>query len=251
MKEVQLILIEMEYGKNKKMTYEQIIERLESLGDAEKVAFKAKKFGVVSNNALGIYHKDLKTLAKELPKDKELAIQLFESGIYEARLLCSKMFQTKDLTEELLEHWVTTFENWEICDSFCMGLFAKSQFAVAKAIEWSSRTREFEKRAAFTSIAAYCMADKKADNAVFEQFFPIIKREVTDDRIYVKKAVNWALRNIGKRNIDLNKKAIKTANEILKTEAKSAQWIAKNALKELQSETANILDYPRAIYRPK
>ena len=231
------------------MTYEQIIEKLKSLGDAEKVAFKAKKFGVVSNNALGIYHKDLKALAKELPKDNDLAIQLFESGIYEARLLCSKMFQPKDLTEELLEHWVTTFENWEICDSFCMGLFAKSKFAVSKVIEWSSRTREFEKRAAFTIIAAYCMADKKADNSVFEQFFPIIKREVTDDRIYVKKAVNWALRNIGKRNIDLNKKAIKTANEILEIEVKSAQWIAKNALKELQSEKINILDYPRKIYR--
>ena len=231
------------------MTYEQIIEKLKSLGDAEKVAFKAKKFGVVSNNALGIYHKDLKALAKELPKDNDLAIQLFESDIYEARLLCSKMFQPKDLTEELLEHWVTTFENWEICDSFCMGLFAKSKFAVSKVIEWSSRTREFEKRAAFTIIAAYCMADKKADNSVFEQFFPIIKREVTDDRIYVKKAVNWALRNIGKRNIDLNKKAIKTANEILEIEVKSAQWIAKNALKELQSEKINILDYPRKIYR--
>ena len=231
------------------MTYKQIIEKLKSSGDAEKVAFKAKKFGIVSNNALGIYHKDLKALAKELPKNNDLAIQLFESGIYEARLLCSKMFQPKDLTEELLEHWVTTFENWEICDSFCMGLFAKSKFAVSKVIEWSSRTREFEKRAAFTIIAAYCMADKKADNSVFEQFFPIIKREVTDDRIYVKKAVNWALRNIGKRNIDLNKKAIKTANEILEIEVKSAQWIAKNALKELQSEKINILDYPRKIYR--
>jgi 3-methyladenine DNA glycosylase AlkD len=130
-----------------------------------------------------------------------------------------------------------------------MGLFAKSKFAVSKVIEWSSRTREFEKRAAFTIIAAYCMADKKADNSVFEQFFPIIKREVTDDRIYVKKAVNWALRNIGKRNIDLNKKAIKTANEILEIEVKPAQWIAKNALKELQSEKINILDYPRKIYR--
>ena len=231
------------------MTYEQIIEKLKSLGDAEKVAFKAKKFGVVSNNALGIYHKDLKILAKELPKDNDLAIQLFESGIYEARLLCSKMFQPKDLAEELLEHWVTTFENWEICDSFCMGLFAKSKFAVPKAIEWSSRTREFEKRAAFAMIAAYCMADKKADNSIFEQFLPIIKREATDNRVYVKKAVNWALRNIGKRNIDLNKKAIVTANAILKIETKSAQWIAKNALKELQSEKINILDYPRAIYR--
>ncbi|MEE9432431.1 MAG: DNA alkylation repair protein [Melioribacteraceae bacterium] len=231
------------------MTYKQIISKLHKLENKDKIIFKEKKFGIISSNSLGIYHKDLKEIAKEVERDNELAIQLFDSGIYEARILCSKIFNPKDVTEELMEKWVVTFENWEICDSFCMGLFAKSKLAIPKAMEWSKRKNEFEKRAGFVIMAAYCMADKQADNKVFEQFFPIIKREVNDERLYVKKAVNWALRNIGKRNVDLNKKAITVANEILQEESKSAKWIAKDALRELESENVNILDYPRNIYR--
>lgn len=231
------------------MTYNEVIEHLYSIQNPEKVIFKEKKFGIVSNNSLGIYHKDLKLIAKDIGQNNELALQLFDSGIYEARLLCSKMFKPKDITEPLMEKWVKTFENWEICDSFCMGLFAKSEFALAKIIEWTEREPEFEKRAGFTIMAAYCMADKKSGNKLFEQFFPIIKREANDERLYVKKAVNWALRNIGKRNIDLNKKAIETAHEILKLKSKSAQWIAKDAIRKLEHENVSILDYPRNIYR--
>ncbi|RED45487.1 3-methyladenine DNA glycosylase AlkD [Winogradskyella eximia] len=231
------------------MTCKEIIEALYDLEDKDKVAFKAKKFGIISNNSLGIYHKDLKVMAKEIGVDNTLALQLFDSEIYEARLLCSKLFNPKDVTEELMEKWVKTFENWEICDSFCMGLFSKSNFALAKILEWSQREPEFEKRAAFATLASYCMADKTSDNNLFEQFFSIIKREAHDERLYVKKAVNWALRNIGKRNIDLNHKAIEVANKLLEFESKSAQWIAKNALAELQKEGIRMSDYPRAIYR--
>lgn len=231
------------------MTLNEVIEILYELKDEEKVIFKQKKFGIVSNNSLGIYHKDLKLIAKEIGKNNALALELFDSGIYEARLLCSKMFNPKDVTEELMEKWMKTFENWEICDSFCMGLFSKSEFAVSKIIEWSTREPEFEKRAAFATLSSYCMADKKSGNEVFEQFLPMIMREVNDNRIYVKKAVNWALRNIGKRNVDLNKKAIEVAHEILKQESKSAQWIAKDAIKQLEKENVSILDYPRHMYR--
>jgi 3-methyladenine DNA glycosylase AlkD len=144
-----------------------------------------------------------------------------------------------------MERWVSTFENWEICDSFSIGLFTKSTFADQKIGEWTKRKPEFEKRAGFTIIAAYCMADKQANNAVFEQ------RECDDDRLYVKKAVNWALRNIGKRNIDLNKKTILVAKAILKSKSITAQWIAKYALKEIQNENVRMSDYPRATYRKK
>ena len=235
---------------NKLTTFSEVMECLYELEDRDKVAFKAEKFGVISNNSLGIYHKDLKVIAKETGKNNELALELFDSGVYEARLLCSKIFNPKDVTEELMEKWVKTFENWEVCDSFCMGLFSKSEFAVSKIKEWSNRTPEFEKRAAFATLSSYCMADKKSENKLFEQFFDIIKREANDDRIYVKKAVNWSLRNIGKRNIDLNVKAIEIANEILSFGSKSATWIAKDALRQLQTETIKILDYPRHIYRP-
>jgi len=231
------------------MTFEDIISKLKTLADPDKVALKEQKFGVIADNALGVYLQDLKVLAKEIPKDDQLAIQLFDSGIYEARLLCSKLFDPKNLTETLSEQWVSTFDNWEICDSFSMGIFAKSRFAVPKSIEWTTRTKEYEKRAGFATIAAYCMADKKAANEVFEQFLPIIIRESTDERIHVKKAVNWALRNIGKRNRDLTKSAINCAKQILESDSKAAKWIATNALKEWEKPNVRMSDYPRVIYR--
>jgi len=232
------------------VTTAQIINILKQEADPDKITFKEKRFGIISNNALGIYHKDLKELAKQIPKNDKIAIELFESNIYEARLLCSKIFNPDNLNEKLMDKWTSSFENWEICDSFCMGLFAKSKYAVSKAIEYTERSREFEKRAGFTIIAAYCMADKDSGNDTFKQFFPIIKSECTDDRTYVKKAVNWALRNIGKRNVDLNSKSIELSKDILKINSKSAKWIATNALKELTSVKVRMSDYPRHIYRP-
>ncbi|WP_020571602.1 DNA alkylation repair protein [Neolewinella persica] len=233
------------------MTTNQIIDKLKKEANPEKILIKESRFGITSNNALGIYHKELKEFAKNIPKDDKIAKELFESNIYEARLLCSKIFNVENLTEKLMDQWTSTFENWEICDSFCMGLYAKSKYAIPKAIEWTKREREFEKRAGFTTIAAYCMADKESLNDTFEQFFPIIKRECTDERLYVKKSVNWALRNIGKRNIDLKSKAISLAKEILRMDNKTASWIAKNALKELTNEKVRNSDYPRTIYRKR
>ena len=232
------------------MKLEEVLACLYDLQDEEVVRYKEKKFGVVSHNSLGIYHKDLRVIAKEIGKDNDLALQLFDSGIYEARLLCSKIFNSKDLTSELMESWVVTFENWEICDSFCMGLFAKSGLAIDKIQNWTKREAEFEKRAGFAIMAAYCMADKKAANSVYEAFFPLIKRDANDDRLYVRKAVNWALRSIGKRNIDLNDRAIHMAHEIVALDSKAAKWIGKDAIRKLEADTVNILDYPRTIYRP-
>ena len=233
------------------MNINEVIKKLEDLGDVNKINLKENKFGIISNNSLGIYHKDLKELAKEIGQNNQIALELFDSGIYEAKILCSKIYKPNDISEELMEKWVKTFENWEICDSFCMGFFAKSKYALQKTEEWSKSEKEFIKRASFTIMASYGFANKNDSNKIFERFLEIIEREVNDDRIYVKKAVNWALRNIGKRNIDLNKKAILSANRILQNKNKSAQWIAKNALKELEQENPKILDYPRERYRPK
>ncbi len=231
------------------MTCPEIIEQLNLMGNPEVIKAKAQKFGVKTSNALGIYHKDLKELAKKIPKDDDIALQLFDTGIYEARLLCSKLFNPANLTTDLMEKWISCFDNWEICDSFCMTVFAKSNHAVAKIHEWSDRGPEFEKRASFATLAAYCMADKRARNSVFLEFLPLIERQSTDERIYVKKAVNWALRSIGKRNIDLNQSAIACAVRILKTESKTAKWVAKDALKELESDSVRISDYPREVDR--
>ncbi len=232
------------------MNLDQVINQLKALSNPEKVEFKAQKFGINANCSLGIYHKDLKVLAKDIGKDNKLALELYDTGIYEARILCSKIYDPECITEKQMDEWVVDFENWEVCDSFCMGFFAKSNHALAKASEWSGADSEFVKRAGFVIMAAYGFADKKSGNDVFEAFFQPIEREADDDRIYVKKAVNWALRNIGKRNIDLNRKAMEVASRLLLNESKSAKWIAQNALNELRKPDVNILNYPRKIYRP-
>jgi len=228
----------------------QVIKQLEVLANPDKIEIKEKKFGISAKNSLGIYHKELKTLAKEIGQDNKLALELYETGIYEARILCSKIYDPECISEKQMNNWAADFENWEICDTFCMAFFAKSKHALSKAIEWSDADSEFVKRAGFVIMAAYGFANKKSDNEVFEGFFQPIEREADDDRLYVKKAVNWALRNIGKRNVDLHKRAMEVANRILISDSKSAKWIANNALSELKKPDLNILDYPRHIYRP-
>ncbi len=231
------------------MQLNEILLELKSISNPEIKEIKAKKFGIISKNSWGVYQKDLTELAKKIGKDTILGIQLFETGIYDARLLCAKICKPKEITEDLMDNWIKHFDTWEICDSFCMQLFKFHPLAVDKAIAWSKHKNEFEKRAGFVLMATYGFADKNAPNEVFEQFFPLIVSNVHDDRIYVKKAANWALRQIGKRNIDLHQKAIETAIEILKQNSRSAQWTAKDALRELQGKKVNILDYPREIYR--
>ncbi|MFA0964436.1 DNA alkylation repair protein [Roseivirga sp. BDSF3-8] len=230
------------------MTAEQIIQSLKRKADPQKARYKEAKFGIVAKHQLGIFHKDLNEMAREIPKDAELATELFDSGIYEGRLLCSKLFPPAQLTEPLMDRWTSTFENWEVCDSFCMTVYARSPLAIPKAIEYSTREPEFEKRAGFAIMAALCSADKRAGNEVFDKFLTIIIRESDDNRLYVRKAVNWALRSIGKRNPDLKRKALEIAEQIASRDTKSARWIAKDALKELQKEGLRIANYPRKIY---
>jgi len=231
------------------MNINKILKELELLSNPEIKAFKSKKFGINCDNSWGVYQKDLSALAKKIGKNTALGIELFETGNYDAQLLCAKICRPKEIKEELMDKWITHFNTWEICDSFCMQLFKYHPLAIKKAFEWSSLNNEFEKRAGFVLMATYGFANKKGANEIFEQFFPILVQHANDDRIYVKKAINWALRQIGKRNIDLQKKAIGTAKIILKQNSKSAQWIAKDVLRELLKDNLNILDYPRNIYR--
>ncbi|GAI00074.1 unnamed protein product, partial [marine sediment metagenome] len=132
--------------------------------------------------------------------------------------------------------WVKYFDNWEICDQCCMNLFWRTHFANQKAVEWCGREEEYVKRGGFALIACLARKNKKAEDALYENFLPIIKREADDNRKYVKKSANWALRNIGKRNQYLNRKAIETAREIQKIDSKSAKWIASDAIRELIGE---------------
>jgi len=142
----------------------------------------------------------------------------------------------KLVTEEQLENWVHDFDSWDVCDQCCSNLFDKTELAHKKAVEWSRRNEEFIKRAGFVLMATLAVHDKKAKDEEFLKFLPIIKKESVDNRNYIKKAVNWALRQIGKRNQTLNKTAIKTATEIQKIDSSSAKWIASDAIRELNSE---------------
>ncbi len=214
------------------MQYDDILKKLKSLSDPKAVEGMAR-FGINPENTFGVSIPNLRQIAKETGRDHALAQQLWASAIHEARILASMIDDPKMVTEEQMERWVKDFDSWDVCDQCCMNLFEKTKFAYQKAVEWSSNDKEFIKRTGFVLMARLAVSDKKADDRQFEPFLPIIKREASDNRNFVKKAVNWALRQIGKRNLNLNRKAIETAKEIQEIDSKSARWVASDALREL------------------
>ena len=217
------------------MEYKDIIKKLKSLSNPKAIIGMAR-YGITPENTYGVSIPNLRKIAKEIGTSHKLAQQLWASKIRETKILASMIEDLDMVNEEQIEDWVKEFNYWEICDQCCMNLFEKTKFAYKKAIEWSSSEKEFVKRAGFVLMARLAVSDKKADDKRFEKFFPVIKREATDERNYVKKAVNWALRQIGKRNLNLNSKAINAAKEIQGMDSKSAKWIASDALRELTSE---------------
>ncbi len=217
------------------MHCEKILKQLESLSNPKAVAGMAR-FGINQSNTYGVSIPNLRKIAREAGKNHLLAQQLWSSGIHEARILASMIDNPENVTEEQMENWVKDFNSWDVCDQCCSNLFDKTGFAYQKAVEWSKREEEFVKRAGFVLMAVLAVHDKKARDEEFLKFLPIIERESTDDRNFVKKAVNWALRQIGKRNLNLNKKAIETAKEIQKMESKSSKWIASDVIRELTGE---------------
>lgn len=216
------------------MVYNEIIKKLKSLSNPKNVEGMAR-FGLVSKNTLGIKKPVMDKIAKEIGKNHELALKLWASNIYEARVLAALIDDVSMLSEKQMEDWVRDFDSWGVCDNTCMNLFDKTPMAYKKAIQWSKRQDEYVKRAGFALMAALAFHDKKAGDEKFEKFFIAIKRHSNDERNYVKKSVNWALRQIGKRKENLNKEAIKVAREILKIDSKTAKWIAQDAIRELTS----------------
>ena len=212
-----------------------ILKRMRSVANPRNVEGMAR-FGISSRNTLGISVNGLRRIAKEIGRDHRLAQELWESGVHEARILAVLIDDSHLVTEQQMERWVKDIDSWDICDGCSYHLFDKTPFAYRKAMEWSRRKEEFVKRAAFAMMAALAVHDKQAVDAKFLRLLPPIRRESTDERNFVKKAVNWALRQIGKRNVALNKAAIKTAQEIRKIDSPSARWIAADALRELESE---------------
>lgn len=217
------------------MKYDEILSTLKSLSDPQRVSGMGR-FGINPETIYGISIPNLRNIAKEIGKDHPLAGQLWSSGIHEARILACMIDNPEMVSEAQLECWVTDFDSWDVCDQCCNKLFDKTEFAYQKAAEWSGRPEEFVKRAGFVMMAQLAVHDKKADDRQFEPFFPIIVKESADQRNFVKKAVNWALRQIGKRNPNLNQRAIEVAETIKQTDSKAARWIAADALRELTGD---------------
>ncbi len=217
------------------MKYEDILNKLKSMSNPEAVKGMAR-YGINPKNNLGVSISKLRPIAKEIGKDHDLALKLWSSGIHDARLLACFIEDPVKITGEQMDSWAKDFDSWDVCDQACTSLFDLTPIAWKKVFEWAKRDEEFVKRAAFSIIAGLAVHDKKASDKEFEQFSPLIKEHSVDERNYVKKAVNWALRNIGKRNLVLNKQMIKLSKEIQKIDSKSARWIANDAIRELSSE---------------
>jgi len=217
------------------MRCEEVLKRLKSLANPENVAGMAR-FGINPENTLGISVPTLRKMAREIGKNHALAQELWASGVHEARSLAALIDDPRQVTEDQMERWVADFDSWDVCDQCCGNLFDKTRFAYRKAVEWAARDDEFVKRAGFALMAWLAVHDKRAPDEAFLQFLPMIKRESGDARNFVKKAVNWALRQIGKRNAALNAEAIRTAEEIQSMGSKPGRWIASDALRELTSD---------------
>ena len=218
-----------------KLSVQDVLEGLDLLADSASVASMAK-FGIKAEKAIGVSVPELRKLAKSIGKDHSLAKKLWDSGVHEARALATMIADPGQVNEQLMESWVRDLGSWDICDHCCGNLWDKTPFAYHKAREWSRRPEEFVKRASFSLMAALAVHDKRTNDDQFIRFLSIIKRTSNDDRNFVKKAVNWALRQIGKRNRTLNRKAIETAREIQGLNSKTARWIAADALRELTNE---------------
>jgi 3-methyladenine DNA glycosylase AlkD len=217
-----------------KIKVKQILSELNRLANPDAISFM-NRFGITPEHTIGVSIPNLRKIAKNYYNNHELAAELWQINSRETRILATMIDDPKSLTESQMEAWAEDFTYWEICDQCCANLFKKHPLAWKKAIEWSSHANAGKKRAAFVLMACLAIGDKKAPDNRFEACLPFIKNEAYDNRNLVKKAVNWALRQIGKRNLHLNQKAILSAEEILRQETKSAHWIATDALRELKS----------------
>lgn len=218
------------------MKAKDIIKELRSHKDQKNID-GMKRFGISGGEMIGWPSVPaMRKWGKQLGPDHELALELWNSNIHEARIIAAYAEDPNTLTEKQMDSWVNDFDSWDICDLVCSGLFDKTPYLEKKIWEWTESEKEFVRRAGFVLIAAKSVHDKQAKDSEFIKYFPLIKKYSTDERNFVRKAVNWALRQIGKRNKALNKQAIRIAKELSSSDNKTARWIGKDALRELEKK---------------
>lgn len=196
-----------------------------------------KYFGIPNPKAFGTGTQILRGIQKTIGTNHALAMSLWKKGYYEARIIAALIADPKLMTEGMMESWLSDFDSWAICDACCAELFCYTPFAIRKAKEWTRRKKEYEKRAGFVLMATLAVHRKELDDDIFRSFFPLIVRHATDERNFVRKGVNWALRQIGKKNPALNKEALTVANALSCHTDPTARWIGTDALKDLHSES--------------
>jgi 3-methyladenine DNA glycosylase AlkD len=213
----------------------EVLRKLRALGKPENVAAMAR-FGVRAKKAYDVSAPAAHKLAKEIGRDHRLSLQLWNTGIHDARGFAALVSEPDKITPAQMERWARDFDSWDVVDGCCRYAFLDTPYAWKKALEWSRRKGEFQKRAGFSMMAYLAVHDKQADDKKFLALLPVIQRASRDERHFVKKAVNWALRQIGKRNQRLNRAAIATGKAIRALGSPAARWIAADALRELTSD---------------
>jgi 3-methyladenine DNA glycosylase AlkD len=210
----------------------EVLARLRRLGK-KKYRDGMARYAIPSDNAVGIPVGEIRDFAKRLGKSHGLAAKLWEAGWYEARMLAVFVDNPSDVTTAQMDAWCNDFDSWAICDTACFHLFDRTPYAWRKVDTWAKSRDEFVKRAAFALLASLTVHDKKADDTLFADRLALIERYATDDRNFVKKAVNWALRSIGKRNAALRAPAMELARELKASSSAAARWVGGDALREL------------------
>jgi 3-methyladenine DNA glycosylase AlkD len=213
----------------------RVLEELKRHGEQRNVEGMAH-FGIRAEVVLGVSKPKMDLIARKIGRNHDLGAKLWETGIHDAKLLGMLISERERVTAKQMERWVKGFDNWDVCDGTCCHLFVFAKPAWDKAQIWTKRKGEFEKRAGFALAAYLAIHDKVAKDSAFRPFLKAIEREAWDERNFVRKAVNWALRNIGKRNQRLNREAIAAAERIRKGGTRAGRWIAADALRELRSE---------------
>lgn len=212
-----------------------MLRTLEDMGDPSRIRGMAR-YGIRTDDAVGVTVTELRQLARGLRPDHELAAALWTSRVHEARILASLVDDPTLVTEEQMDAWVSDLDSWDVCDGVCGNLFDRTPFALDKAVEWAGREPEFERRAGLATMAWAAVHRKDLPDVAFAALLPTIHESSTDDRTYVKKAVSWALRQIGKRSKGLNAEAIRTAEQIGRIDTRASRWVARDALRELRSD---------------
>jgi 3-methyladenine DNA glycosylase AlkD len=219
------------------MLVSEVIDILKSFANPTPENLKGMaRYGINMERALCVSTPNIRKLAKQVGRDHALALQLWNAGWRETRILAALIDEPGNVTGEQMDSWVKDFDSWDVCDAACQHLFSWSNLSFEKAVAWSAREEEYVKRAGFALMACLAAGNRKSGDGPLAAFLPIIEREARDERNFVKKAVNWALRGVGKRSKHLNKLAIETAQRIKLQDSRSARWIASDALRELTSE---------------